>query len=261
MTTNIYNPEKTPLKIKIRVRTNGKVLLGYSVSDAHMPNTVYTYGKQEIDNNGEINILMPLSPTKGVLRIWNDAYKNTKNENYGFKLISVNKKELSPNKIALAIYNKDALDFVDFAKDFAVRASYLSTKNNGKDRSIYISENGKFELHYLDDILGLNGEPLKSSMRINNQTGVIEAAKNYVKNYSVSERIAILLHEFSHFYVNNNHKDEFEADKHALRIYVNLGFPKKEAVSGFYQVFYRTPSNLNIERMKRIYEFLNNLEK
>jgi hypothetical protein len=261
LTTNIFNPEQTPLKIKISVKTDGNVLLGYSVSDASIPNTVYTYGKQDVNNKGVINILMPLSPIKGILRIWNDAHKNTKNENYGFKIVGVDKSELSSNNLALAVYNKDVLDFVEFAKGFAVRAAYLSTKTNGKDRSIYVSDNGKFELHYLDEIIDVDGNPLKSSMRINNQTGVIEAAKKYVKNYSVSEIMAILLHEFSHFYVNSNHKDEFEADKHALRIYVNLGFPKKEAVSGFYQVFYRSPSNLNIERMKKIYEFLNTFEK
>ena len=89
----------------------------------------------------------------------------------------------------------------------------------------------------------------------------MELAKKYVVKYTIPERIAILLHEFSHFYLNKVHSDEFEADSNALMIYCALGFPRKEGGTAFYKVFYRTPSDLNIERMNKIMALLKNFDR
>ena len=89
---------------------------------------------------------------------------------------------------------------VDFFKDFTSRASFLSAGAMNKDDSggsIYTSNNGQIVIQYVDEIFGKNGEPRKTSMRVNNKTGVMELAKKYILKYTVPERIAILLHELN----------------------------------------------------------------
>jgi hypothetical protein len=46
-------------------------------------------------------------------------------------------------------------------------------------------------------------------------------------------RFAILCHEFSHFYVNDNMDDESEADINGLLIYLGLGYPRIEGYQAF----------------------------
>ena len=97
-------------------------------------------------------------------------------------------------------------------------------------------------------------------MRVNNRTGVMELAKKFVSKYTIPERVVILLHEFSHFYLNKNHKDEFEADRNALMVYCGLGYPRKQAGTAWYRVFYRSDTNLNRARMKKIIDFLQSFD-
>ena len=47
-------------------------------------------------------------------------------------------------------------------------------------------------------------------------------------------RMAILLHEFSHFYLNDRMEDETEADLNGLLIYLALGYPRIEAYQSFF---------------------------
>ena len=65
-------------------------------------------------------------------------------------------------------------------------------------------------------------------------------------------RMAILLHEFAHYYLNNNMEDEIEADKHSLEIYMALGYPRIDAYNVFLDVFENSPSELNMDRYKAL---------
>ena len=81
------------------------------------------------------------------------------------------------------------------------------------------------------------GKPLKTPARISRHDGVIEISKKYFKQYTVPMRMAILLHEFAHFYLNNNPRDESEADLNALTIYLSMGYPRIEAYQAWLEVF------------------------
>jgi hypothetical protein len=50
-------------------------------------------------------------------------------------------------------------------------------------------------------------------------------------------RFAILCHEFSHFYVNEDMDNESEADINGLLIYLGLGYPRIEGYQAFLEVF------------------------
>jgi hypothetical protein len=69
-------------------------------------------------------------------------------------------------------------------------------------------------------------------------------------------RMAILLHEFSHFYLNENIDDETEADLNGLLIYLGLGYPRIEGYQAFLDVFVDNPSQENKER----YEMINKVD-
>ena len=54
--------------------------------------------------------------------------------------------------------------------------------------------------------------------------------------------MAILLHEFSHVYLNDNIDDEVEADLNGLLIYLGLGYPRIEAFEVFAKTFLAAPT-------------------
>ena len=145
--------------------------------------------------------------------------------------------------------------FVKFAEEFSAKAGYISAKG-----SVYTSDDGQFRIDYLDDIIGDNGKSLKTPARISRNQGIIEVSKLKFSKYSVPMRMAILLHEFSHFYLNSDMANETEADLNALIIYLGLGYPRIDAYNVFTQVFHTSPTELNKDRMKIIDDFIRNFE-
>lgn len=261
MIIELSNPNKTPCLFKVSVATPVSTKIGIAVFCANMSRTFYTYFKTNVASVRVIDVRLPLCPKHGYMSIWNADSDSKSGQNHGFEILGIKKcpLEVSPN-----IYNsknQTLKSFVQFAKEFSESASYLSTNTPTQNKSIYKSDDGKFCIHYVDEIIGDNGEPRRTSMRVNNRTGVMEVAKKYILRYTIPERMAILLHEFSHFYLNKVHSDEFEADMNALMVYCGLGFPRQEGGTAFYKVFYRTPSDMNIERMKKITNFLRNYDR
>jgi hypothetical protein len=77
---------------------------------------------------------------------------------------------------------------------------------------------------------------------------------------TVPNRMAILLHEFSHIFVNENMDDEVEADLNALNIYLSLGYPRIEAFEVFTQTFIDTPTDENKVRFDYIKNFIDDFD-
>jgi hypothetical protein len=72
--------------------------------------------------------------------------------------------------------------------------------------------------------------------------------------------MAILLHEFSHVYLNDNVDDEVEADLNGLLIYLGLGYPRIEAFEVFAVTFMDAPTEINKVRFDKIKNFIENFE-
>lgn len=87
----------------------------------------------------------------------------------------------------------------------------------------------------------------------------MNAAKSFVKDYTVAEIKALLAHEFSHGFINRNPDDEEEADHHAVIICRCYGFSKREIASAFAKVFLRYPSDENVKRFEKIKSQLENM--
>ena len=68
--------------------------------------------------------------------------------------------------------------------------------------------------------------------------------------------MAILLHEFSHYYLNSDISNETEADLNGLTIYLGLGYPIREAYAAFGETFIGYPSPENKVRYEIINKFI-----
>ena len=71
-------------------------------------------------------------------------------------------------------------------------------------------------------------------------------------------RMAILLHEFCHFYVNKNPSSEVESDINGLRIYLSLGYPRIDAYNVFLNVFKNANSKEALHRFEKLDNFIKN---
>jgi hypothetical protein len=118
-----------------------------------------------------------------------------------------------------------------------------------------------FRIDYLDDITDENGRSLRTPARISRSEGIIQVSKKKFETYTIPMRMAILLHEFSHYYLNTDMANETEADLNGLIIYLGLGYPRIDAYNVFTQVFMTTPNEINENRMKIIDDFIQNFEK
>lgn len=274
-----FNAAGKPLTLKVLVNAPKGALIGIDVMDAERPLTCYssTDGTM-LKGKQTFFIPLPLSPVKGYISIYRIG-KDGKKSNTGFRVIKTERKPLVTNFNLFDTSNPDILDFAKFAEQFSLRASTLSAgamKEDDSGGSFYKSDDGKFTIQYVDEIIDwcptiekdgkeVNnpnyGKPVKTSMRINSATGLIQCSKKYMLTYSIPERMAILLHEFSHYYLNYEQKNEFEADMNAILIYFGLGFSKREGGTSFWKVFCRTPSNLNVERMNQLINLLDRVDQ
>ena len=78
--------------------------------------------------------------------------------------------------------------------------------------------------------------------------------------YTVPMRMAILLHEFAHFYLNENIDDEIEADLNGLLVYLGLGYPRIEGYQAFLDVFQTNPNQANKNRYDVINNFIRDVD-
>lgn len=254
----IFNSKKQICCLVVTVQVQGSQKMHLIVKDAYKPYTVYTDRIQPIKGKGILYVRMPQSPDKAIVQIYNEANGNLPKEtdDASFQLINIEKKELkrrfTKNSLSGLVHS-----FVDFAQDFAENAGILSAGS-----SVYISPDNRFRIDYVDIIRDRDTGKVKNTpARISQMTGIIEISKHHFRDYTIPMRMAILLHEFSHFYINKNKRDETEADLNALLIYLGLGYPRIEAHYAFLKVFMNTPSTQNKERHKKIAAFIDNFEK
>lgn len=267
-----------PLTLMFGIAAPKGTLIGVDVSDSSMPNTHYsrTVGEMVL-NRQKFYTRMPITPVKGIIDVYNAKYKKgDKRRDSGFEIVMKKQLPLVTNMKLIDSTDPDIMNFVEFAEQFAKRAAVLSAgKHTSDDKggSFYTSDNGEFLIQYVDEIIDWcptrenpetgeeeenprYGKPVRTSMRINSATGRIQVSKAYMVSYTIPERIAVLLHEFSHFYRNHDQHNEYEADMNAILIYSGLGYSKREGANGFWKVFMRTQSDLNVDRMNQIMKLL-----
>ena len=252
-----YNSNKRELTLKIKVKTNRPQKIALKVRDSRKPYTYYTDRWATVRGESVFHVRMPQSPKTLVIEIYNKKYGNkAKDRDKTFKLAGMKVVPLEKQLNAFDADDKTTRSFIKFAQQFSENAGILSASN-----SIYRSDGGDFRIDYVNIIKDRKtGKSLNTPARISRSRGVIEVSKKHFKDYTVPMRIAILFHEYAHFWINVDSTSEMESDLNALIIYLGLGYPRIEAHQAFLEVFKNTPTDLNKRRYKLLSNFINNFE-
>ncbi len=246
-----FEPNRKPLTLKLTLKAQGEQEIMVAVSDPMKPFTYYFRSSGIISGVKPFFVSLPLTPFKGVVDVYNVKYGNLPyGEDPSFSLVSIESEPLVVDLTSFDSANQTVKDFLQFFLPFCERAGYLATSDEP-----YMSKNGQFALRYVEVIMD-EGIPIISTARVESDTGIMDYSKKYFKQYTIPERFLIGTHEFSHYWVNVDQRNEFEADRNGLMMYLGLGFPRREALFGWLKVFGRAQTGQNQRRYEMIEEFV-----
>jgi hypothetical protein len=256
------------------------VIVGFDVAHTTMPRLYSSSDAEMTRKRQKFYTRMPITPDKAILEIYNVKYPKGHPKRYSdFKVVSKKELPLMVNLGLFDFYDEDLQEVIPFFEHFSERAAILSAGPHTGEMeggSIYKSDKGKFTIQYVDEIIDFRKtvvnkdgdevknpnylKPATTSMRSNSATGIIQVGRKMMLQYSHAEAMAILLHEFAHFFRNYQQDDEREADYHAAIIYSGLGYGKREFGTAWLKVFERNPYDLNVDRMDLTMKLLNELD-
>lgn len=244
------------LTLIVKVKTDKPEKICLKVYDADKKNTVFTDRWKTVNGETTFYVRMPISGEYTLVEIWNDKYgKDLEAKKSGFKVLDVEKAMLEKKVDVVDFSNPLVSSFITFCTRFCYNAGTL---NSGS----YRSKNGKFLIEYMPTITSSkDGKELSTPARISKTSGRIQVSMRKFIPMTVPMRMAIMLHEFSHYYINDNMEDETEADLNGLLIYLGLGYPRIEAYQGFLETFVGHPSETNKKRYDIINKFIEDFEK
>lgn len=256
-----FDSKKRPVTILIKVKVKRPCKIHVSVQDHKKPFTYYINGTQQINKPVEVlRLNLPQSPEKALVKVYNKNVGDLPNGKDDSFMCQFSDEPLNAKFVKKDFDNPIILEFVKFARKFCERAGIISASTINGNPSVYTSPDGKFIVEYLDVITDEKGRKLTTPCRTNTKNGIIQVSKYHFNQYTIAGRMALLLHEFCHFYINNNARDEVEADLNALMIYLGLGYPKSEAKQVFIHVFKNKDTRLNRNRYETLNKFINNFD-
>jgi hypothetical protein len=238
-----------PVTVKVVIMTNSPETIALKVYDPSQANTVFTDRTKTVNGTEELYVRMPLSPGTAKLEIYNKKNGNIPADN-SFKIVSITKQDLQRTLARTKMDTFGVRNFVEFAQKFAFNAGWLAAPKD------YVSGMGPYKIEYLPVIINSRGEKMATPARISTKNGRIQASQQAFRNFTIPMRMAILLHEFSHFYLNDDVSNETEADLNGLTIYLGLGYPIREAFAAFGETFIGSPTPQNKQRYDIIDKFI-----
>jgi hypothetical protein len=240
-----------PCKICVKVRTSSPQVIALKAYDADKPNTYFMERTKTINGTEDLYVRMPLAPNSCLMSIYNEKNGNLKkNEDPSFEVLSIKKEELEITLPKTKMDTQLVRNFVAFAQKFSFSAGWVAANRD------YVSSVGNFKIEYLPYIVSSRGERMATPARVSTKNGRIQVSQEAFKPFTIPMRMAILLHEFSHYYVNSDIANETEADLNGLTIYLGLGYPIKEAYTAFGETFIGYPSEQNKQRYDIINKFI-----
>lgn len=240
LTLNITSPKTK--KIRVWAEDFGK------------PNSKYADREIVVEGKRSIYFSFPVSPKTLFIGALNADNPNDKD----FEVTLIETKLRDYN----VWLDSNTDQFLSVAINFSQVCGFEPASQKGR---IFTNDEGKFRIKYFDAIRDFaTGKVLGTPARIGHQTGIIEIAKARFDKYTIPMRLMILLHEFSHKYKNPKIglkiSDEVGADINALYIYLGLGFSKIDAICVYANVFLKAQTQSNIDRMRKICDYINKFE-
>lgn len=244
-------------KINVGIRTSGPCALGVKCHDASKPNTDYIRRRipfsADLFKNGkkgyrEFTLPFPLSPVELMVEFYDKTYGD---DNH-FKIEKFELEKLESKDVWA---EPEMHRFINFAQNFATKAGYMSP-------GVYDSKDGDFLIQYLPVIEDEFGDALVTPARTNRKTGRIQVSQSAFSTYTIPVRLIVLFHERYHFQLPT--RLEKPADLHGLRLYLDLGFPRTEAVYAVTKIFSSHPESVgeaHSNRVKDIVSFIDQYSK
>ena len=241
-----------PCMVKVVIKTNSPQVIRLKVFDDSHPDTYFTDRTKTINGKEDLFVRMPLAPWNCKLSIYNEKNGNLgKGEDSTFEVVGISKEELDITLPETRMDTMQVRSFVAFAQKFCYNAGWIAANRD------YTSGVGGYKIEYLPYITkqGTN-QRLATPARISTKNGRIQISQEAFKKMTIPMRMAILLHEFSHYYLNSDISNETEADLNGLTIYLGLGYPIREAYAAFGETFIGYPSEQNKQRYEIINKFI-----
>jgi hypothetical protein len=250
----IYETNNKQLSLNITIACNGSKKFRVWAEDYGKPNSKYGDREIVVDGTRTIYFSFPVSPKKLFVGCANVSNPNDKD----FKVDIVE----APLKRYNIWIDEDTDQFLQLALRFSQVCGFEKPSPSG---TIYQTQNAKFNIKYFPVIVDfMSGKVLNTPARVGHSTGIIEVSAAKFIRYTIPMRMAILLHEFSHKFKNPKIglqiSNEIGADINALYIYLGLGFSKIDAITVFAKVFLKAQTDGNMERMKKILDYINRFE-
>jgi hypothetical protein len=218
--------------------------------DNNKPKTIYTNRGGIVNGKRKFEIPLPVSPEQLKVLVFNEKNGWKKANDPTFRVSNFGISRLKTFQVWM---NEDTKEFLEFAQQFSENAGILDA---GRDGTMYQSRSGKFKILYLDQIISKKtGKVLSTPARISNKTAIIEVSKAEYSKYSVPMRLVILTHEYSHFYLNKDIRNEMQADLNGLYYYYGLGYSPVEAHRAFLTVFSKADTAQNELRYQMIKKY------
>jgi len=215
------------------------------------PNSKYADRVIEVNNFRKIYISLPQSPDTLKIKIL--PIKSQKDF-----LVDIKEKTLKTYEISLS---EETKKFVKFAQQFVACSGFESATSSGR---FFTTPDKEFKIRYFP-IISDNGRISSTPARIGHSSGIIEVSKSHFDKYTIPMRMAILLHEYAHKYLNPKSNlpisDEVGADLNALYIYLGLGYSKVDTIYVFVNVFLKAQSDGNMNRIRKIMNYIAKYER
>lgn len=244
-----WETENRSISLVVSIKCEGKCRFRI-IASAPEVNSKYADRTVEVSGYRQIYLSFPTSPkqTKIVVKPLD------KTANY---LVDIKEKALKTYQI---YQDAEVKKFVAMAQNFTAQCGTAAATPQGR---FFRSKDGYFNFRYFPFIID-GGKISSTPARIGHQSGIIEISKMHFDKYTIPMRMIILLHEFSHKYRNPkidlDISNEVGADLNALYIYLGLGYSKVDAIYCFANVFLKAQSQGNLDRMRKIMDYINRFE-
>jgi hypothetical protein len=238
----------------ITIECKGKKKFRAWAEELNKPNSKYADREIIVDNKRTIFFSFPVSPKTLFIGVLNS--ENPKDSDFK---VTIEEKELTTYNIWI---DGETKRFLQLAISFSQQCGFEQASENGR---VFTTDDREFTIKYFNAIKDYkSGKYMNTPARIGHTTGIIEVAKAKFDKYTIPMRLIILLHEFSHKYKNPKIgleiSNEVGADINALYIYLGLGFSKIDAICVFANVFLKAQTKGNIERMRKIMDYIQKFE-
>jgi len=249
-----YESDNKKFCLYVTIKCTGKKKFRAWAEDFGKKNSKYADREVVVDGSRRIRFSFPVSPKSLFIGVLNSD--NPKDADFTVELMEG----------ALINYNiwvdSDTEKFIKLALHFIQVCGFEPASQNGR---LFQTDDSEFNIRFFDVIRDMpSGKVLNTPARIGHKTGIIEVSKIKFDTYTIPMRMIILLHEFSHKYKNPKIgleiSNEVGADINALYIYLGLGYSKVDAICVFANVFLKAQTQGNIERMRKIMDYIQKFE-